>query len=153
MKRFVFLMIPALICGIILASCSSRAELENSDDEMEGIYSGTYSMTSLSPCTPSFSGAINLELKNGKYACKGVLHSQAYFSGTYSINDDAIVFETEVWKTNYIGENGIGIAFDFDIYIIPSGKHSYTFDGKHLVLTKLIDGYAIYEHRFVKKNK
>ena len=161
MKRLVLMVIPVFICGMVLTSCgSNNAELASdemekkvvgSEIEIEGTYSGTYSKTNLSPHSSFGSGTISIELKNGNYACIGTPHSKANISGTYSINDDKIIFEINVWETNDIDENGNGVVYDFDIDLIPQGEHSYTFDGKKLVLSKVIEGFAHYEHNLDKK--
>jgi len=120
MKKFVLMIIPALICGVMFTGCSSdKAEMTS---DLEGTFTGTYSVTYLSSWANSGSGTITIKLKNGKYICEGIPHSQANISGNYTIDDDKIIFEVNVWETNYIDKNGYIIAYDFDIYLVPQGN-------------------------------
>ena len=140
MKKIVFIIIPALICGIVFTGCSK-------DDLIEyDTYSGTYTMTDLSSWVSSYSGAIRIELKNGKYTCTGLLHNQSEFSGDYLINDNKIIFDVKVWKTDYIDENGNRIMFNFDTRIVPQGEWSYSLDGNKLKLLKVYDDFAHCEY-------
>ena len=150
MKRLVLMFIPALIFGMVFTSCSTdKAELPNGIKE--GIFSGTFTVTYLTSWANSGSGEIEVKLKNGKYTCIGLPHNQANISGYYSISNDKILFEINVWETDYIDKNGNIICFNFDTYIIPQGECYYTFEGNKLILSKVYDDFADYEWNLVRK--
>ena len=144
------MIVSALICGVVFTGCDSdKAEL-TSDMEIEGIFTGKQRVTYFYGWRSSLLRIITIELKNGKYSCIGFLHDQAEFSGNYSINDDKIIFEIEVWKTDYI-YNGNVIALNFDTHIIPQGEYNYTFDGKKLKFSKTYDDIGHYEYELERE--
>ena len=147
MKSVVKMVIFALICGLVFTSCSS--DKGTSGIENEGTFSGTYTVTYLSS-DPNSSGKITIKLENQKFTCL-CLHEQAEFSGNYIINDDKIIFEMNVWKTDYIDKNGNIICYDFDTYIIPQGECNYTFDRNKLKLSKVYENFGHYEWNLEKK--
>jgi hypothetical protein len=146
MKRLVLMIILALSCGIVLTSCDKEPDV----NEIEGVFSGTFSVTYL-PSDPIVNGTMTLELKNGKYSVLGLLHNQTEFSGDYSINNNKITFDVKVWKTDYVDENGITIAYDFDTFIVPQEEYIYTFDGDKLKFSKTYRDFYNYEWEFTKK--
>jgi len=144
--RHLIAMAVCLAGAAIFSGCEkNKMELE------DGMYSGTYTVEYLNDRDNSFSAKMTLELKNGKYTCLGILHDQAEFSGNYLINDDKIIFEIEVWETDYINENGKVLAFDFDTYIVPWGEYKYTFNGKNLKFSKKYGDFGRYEWNLKKK--
>ena len=148
MKKVVLIIVPALIYGIWFTSCGSdtlKNELEN-----EGTFSGTFSVNYLSS-DPNANGKITIKLRDGKYTCIGIPHDQADISGNYTIINDKIIFEINVWKTDYIDKNGKIIAYDFDTFIVPQGECSYLFDKNRLKLSKVYDWYGHYEWNLEKK--
>ena len=146
MKKFTFMIISALICGVMFTGCS-KVEMEI---EKEGTFTGTYSVEYFNGSS-SHNGEMTIAINNGKYSVIGFLHNQTKFSGNYSMNDDKIIFEIEVWKTDYIDENGMGIVLNFDAFIVPQGEYDYTFDGENLKFSKTYDGLAHYEWVFTRK--
>ena len=116
--------------------------------KIEGKFVGAFSVTSLS--APIVKGTMTLELKNGEYSILEFPHNQAEFSGNYSISENKIVFDVKVWKTDYIDENGMALAFDFDTFIVPQGEYIYLFDGNKLKFSKSED-FADYEWEFTKQ--
>ena len=92
MKRLVLIIIPALICGLLFTSCSKdNLEYEN---EIEGVYVGTYITTNLYRDF-SWTATPTIELKKGKYTYKNLSNGAYYTSGSgnYSIIDNKIIFE------------------------------------------------------------
>ena len=149
MKRVVLMMVPALICGIVFTSCGyDKTKLFG---EVEGIYSGTYTVKSLSSVAHDGSGTITIKIQNGKYACIGIPHNQVDISGSYSINKNKIIFEVDVWKTDFVNDDGSIFCFNFDTRLIPQGEYHYIFDGNKLRLSKVYDDYAHYEYDLKKK--
>ena len=141
MKKIVL----ALICGILLTSCGKDTDA----NEIEGVFSGNFTVTYPDAVVK---GTMTLELKNGKYSVLGFLHNQAEFSGDYSISDNKITFDVKVWKTDYVDENGMTIAYDFDTFIVPQGEYIYTFDGSKLKFSKTYEEYnRKNEWEFTKK--
>jgi len=96
MKRLVLMIIPALICGIVLTSCSTDNLIDN--HEIEGSYVGSYTTTNLTRDF-SWNTTPTIEFKNGKYSYKGLADGGYYDSGSgnFTINGDKIIFEL----TNY----------------------------------------------------
>jgi hypothetical protein len=88
-----------------------------------GTYTGTFTATY--PSGPQV-GSTSLELKNGRFSCSGNTDRiPAGGSGTYSIDDDKIIFDDEnAWTT------------DFDGNLILSGAYDYTIDGDRLNFSK-----------------
>jgi len=141
MKKLVLV----LICAILLISCS-KDKIEN---EMEGAFSGKFTATYPESVVK---GTLTLELKNGKYFIFGLLHNQSEFSGDYSINENKIIFDVKVWKTDFVDENGFTIAYNFDTFIVPQDEYYYTFNGSKLKFSKKYDEYnRKYEWEFTKK--
>ena len=162
MKRLVLMIITAMICGLILTNCDSdKTELTNGSDSdkteltsgmgMEEIYFGTYTVTYFSSWAPNGSGTITIKLNNGKYTCRGIPHNQADISGNYSIDNDKITFEINVWETNYVDKNGNIMKSDFDTFIIPQGECDYSFEGNKLKISKVYDDFAHYEWNLEKR--
>jgi len=148
MKRLVLMIIPAIVCGALFAGCSS--EKAGGIDE-EATFSGTFTATYFSPGSNNSSGNITLTLSDGKHISVGALHEQAKFSGNYTIDNDKIIIEMNVWKTDYIDKSGNIIAYDFDTFIIPQGECTYTLDGNTLKLSRTVEDFGYYEWNLVKQ--
>jgi len=143
MKRLVLMIIPALICGMAFTSCASIAATDEDliDDRedgkvsilKEGTYSGTFTVTYSSG---KKTGTTTLKLENGKYICTGNPDFiPAGGSGTYSINNDKIVFVDEnFWTAN------------FDWNLILTGEYNYTFNGKKLKISAHKNDVGFYEY-------
>ena len=138
-----------LICGVLLASCDKEANVNNG---IESAFSGTFSVTYL-PYEPMYNGTLMLELrKNGQYSIIGLLHNQSEFSGDYSMKGNKITFDVKIWETDYVDENGMTIAYDFDTFIVPQGEYIYTFDDNKLKFSRTyVDFNRKYEWEFTKK--
>ena len=128
MKRLVFLIIPALICGMMFTGCN-----KDENNPLNGIYTGTYTATRLSSEAPNESGTITIKLKNGKY-------SSGVFSGDYSINGNKIIFDIKVNKSCFKDKNGMTVCVDFIPFVILQGEYSsFVFDGNKLIFSKTDD--------------
>jgi hypothetical protein len=116
---------------------------------IKGTFPGTFSVMYSDHVVK---GTMTLELKNGKFSVLGFLHDQAEFSGNYSMSNNKITFDIKVWKTDYIDEDGNGIAYDFDTFIVPQGEYIYTFGGNKLKFSRTYDDLnRNYEWEFTKK--
>ena len=125
----------SIIALVGLAACNDDSKITDSflsSTEIEGTYIGIVTITESSVWLQENSIPIIIKLKDGKYTCIGVPHNQANISGTYSINDDKIKFEVDVWKTDYIDSEGNIICVDFDTFVIPLGEYNFTFDENEL---------------------
>ena len=130
MKRLVLIIIPALICGLMFTSCSKdNLEYEN---EIEGVYDGTYTTTNLYRGF-SWTATPTIELKKGKYTYKKLSNGAYYTSGSgkYSINDNKIVFELISYP---IPMENIDVIEE----LLLIGEYDYTFDGQKLSFSKAV---------------
>ena len=168
MKKLYFIL--CVICLLLFSCSKSKKEVENvsnktvtevenvsnetvAEVEIKEIYSGTCTVTYLSLSyypEPNLSVPLTLQLENGKYACKGIPHDQADISGTYTTNNDKIIFEIDVWKTDYKNKDGSIMCADFVTFLIPQGECSYTIEGDKLILSKVYDDIALCEWNLVK---
>jgi len=151
MKRWVLMIVPVLICGMVFTSCGS--DTFTSGIGKEGVFSGTITVTYLSSNSirPNRSDTIKIKLKNGEYSMIDFLHEQADISGNYIISNGKIIFKNTTWKTDYVDNNGIILAYNFDTFVVPQGECNYTFDGNKLKLSKVYDDFAYYEWNLKKQ--
>ena len=135
MKRLVLMIIPALICGILLTSCSTdNAYPEVLADEIEGTYVGTYTITNLNR-NFSWSTVPTIELKEGKFTYKETpesVYRNVY--GGYSINEEKIIFEVEYYDSPYLDIFYVSEA----TRLLLEGEYNYTFDGTKLAFSKVV---------------
>ena len=133
MKRVVLMIIPALICGMALTSCST--ENLSDDFEIEGTYVGNYTTTNLNRDF-SWITAPTIELKGGKFTYKETPESAIYQNvyGDYSINKKKIVFELENYDFPWLDIHYIEGATT----LLLEGEYNYRFDGKKLIFSKVV---------------
>ena len=68
------------------------------------------------------------------------------------MSDNKITFDVKIWKTDYVDENGMTIAYNFDTFIVPQGEYIYTFGGNKLKFSRTYDDFnRKYEWEFTKK--
>ena len=150
------MIVPALICGAVFTGCGAKASTNDDliDDRMdekvsipieEGTFSGTFTVKYFVDMPKSWgsgSGKTTLELKDGKFTCTGNPgFIPAGGSGTYSINDDKIVFvDKNFWTAN------------FDWNLILNGEYDFKFDGKRLKISANKNNVGHYEY-YLKKNR
>ena len=131
-----------IFSAVICTNCgflTSMIQQGMTDDlEIEGIYSGTFTVTyNFAKRT----GTTTLKLENGKFTCAGNLDRiPAGGSGNYSINHDKIVFsDKNFWSA------------DFDWNLILKGEYEYTFDGKRLKISANKNNVGYYEYDLEKE--
>ena len=148
MKRLVYMIIPALICGMVFTSCDSKIEEIYKPIE-EGIYSGTFMVEYFVDMREgwSSSGTTTLELKNGKYTYTSDVPPKLC-SGNYSISNDRIIFDKDR-RTEYPDLNNVPPYFDVNLWL--NGEYDYTFDGKKLKFSVSKNEVGRYEYDFKKQ--
>lgn len=114
------LSVPLILLTVALGLFSCD---KDKPSKPRGSYTGTFTAT-----YPSGTqlGSTSLELKNGKFSCSGNTDRiPAGGSGTYSIDDDKIIFHDEnAWTT------------DFDGNLILNGQYDYTINGDRFNFSK-----------------
>ena len=133
MKQLVLRIVPALICGIVLTSCSTDNLTD--DHEIEGVYVGSYTTTNLTRDF-SWNTTPTIELKGGKYTYEETFEGSFYMnvSGNYSISNDKIIFELtnlDMPMVNFVVVEGFAI-------LLLEGEYNYTFDGEKLIFSKVV---------------
>ena len=132
MKIFVLKIILALSFGILLSSCDKAGNINEikDDNEIDGIYIGTYKWTNLTRDWWWSSTPI-IELKNGKYSYKKLSNGYYYNngSGNFTINGDKIIFELTYYD---IPIETIGVVDDW----LLKGEYECKFDGNILICSK-----------------
>ena len=132
MNKIVLIMLPALICGMVLTSCST--ENLSYDFEIEGIYVGSYTTTNLNRDF-SWSTAPTIELKGGKFTYKETpegVYRDVY--GNYSINQKKIMFEIENYDFPWLDI----LYVEGATTLLLEGEYNYSFDGKKLIFSKVV---------------
>ena len=132
MKKIALLIVPALICGMVLTSCS--ADNLSYDLEIEGTYVGIYTTTNLNRDF-SWNTAPTIELKRGKFTYKETpegIYRDVY--GNYSINNEKIIFEVE----NYDFPWSCILYVEGATTLLLEGEYDYRFDGKKLIFSKVV---------------
>jgi len=149
MKKMLFMIVPALICGMLFISCgktSEEMEVVVSMPVKEDTYSGTFTVkyfVAMPESWGSGSGKTTLVLQDGKFTCTGNPgFIPAGGSGTYSINDDKIVFVDENFWTA-----------DFDWNLILNGEYDFKFDGKRLKISANKNNVGYYEYVLEKQEE
>jgi len=132
---------PIQTAKIFIEEASKQSHIPVEDGIYTGIFNVTY-FSYFSDIPESWvkrSGETTLELKNGKYTCMGNSNRiPAGGSGTYSINDNKIVFKDENWWTA-----------DFDWYLVLNGAYYYQYDGSKLKISAANTG-RYYEYNLEK---
>jgi len=110
------------------------------DKSIEGFYTGTFTVKYRDIVS---SGTTVLELKDGRFINTGNYNRvPAGGSGTYSINNDKIIFNDEnIWTAN------------FDWNLILNGEYDYTFDGNRLKFSANKNGVGYYEYDLKKEKQ
>ena len=133
MKKVVLMIIPALICGMVLTSCST----ENLSDEfeIEGTFVGSYTTTNLNR-NFSWSTAPTIEFKKGKFTYKETPESIIYQNvyGHYSINKKKIIFTLENYDFPWMEI----LYIEGATTLLLEGEYDYRFDGKKLIFSKVV---------------
>lgn len=129
------------VIGLIslLLSCDKNEGISKSIED--GVYSGTFTVSTVSYSSFKQSGATTITLKKGKYACAGNSNRvPAGGSGNFSINENKITFTDEnFWYA------------DFDWNLILNGTYDYTFDGKNLKISASKNEMGYYEYDLKKQ--
>ena len=139
------MVVPALICGIVFASCTNKV----TDDDMtrekifNGKYTGTFTVKYFEEIPQPWaygSGKTTLILKDGEFICaRNSNRIPAGGSGNYYIDGNKIIFQDlNFWTA------------DFDWGLILSGEYDYTFKGKKLKISRKSE-YAHYEYNLERK--
>ena len=133
MNRIVLIMFPALICGIVLTSCSTENLLD--DFEIEGTYVGSYTTTNLNRDF-SWITAPTIELKEGKFTYNKTPESAIYQNvyGTYSINKKKIIFDLKNYDFPWLDI----LYIEGATTLLLEGEYNYRFDGKKLIFSKVV---------------
>jgi len=140
------MVVPALICGIVFASCTNKVTCDNRTYERlyEGKYTGTFTVKYFIEMPQSWVGSGNgkaaIEFKDGKFTSTGNPNRvPAGGSGNYSIDGNKIIFQDEnIWTA------------DFDGGLILSGEYDYIFKGKKLKISRKSE-HAHYEYNLERK--
>ena len=136
MKRLVLMIIPALICGVVLVSCST--EKMTNDHEIEGIYVGSYTTTNLTRGL-SWNNVATIELKGGDYTYRGLSEvslSDIYdVSGNYSIRNNKITFDLKSYDGPAVD---LAVVAGFAVFYLD-GEYKYKLDGEKLIFSKSIE--------------
>jgi len=150
MKKLVLMIVPALICGMVLTSCSTD-NLKNIHEQIiiEGTYAGSYTTTNTT-LGLSWSHVATIELKEGKYIYRGL---DIYdVSGNYSIRNNKITFEMKSYDGPAVT---LLVAGGFALFYLD-GEYKYNFDGEKLIFSKVLvqmpdnDNYRC-EFEFIKQ--
>jgi len=133
MKRLVLMIIPALICGVVLVSCST--EKMTNDHEIEGIYVGSYTTTNLT-LDLSWNNVATIELKGGNYTYRGLSEgslSDIYdVSGNYSISNNKIIFDLKSYDGPAVD---LVVIEGFAVFLLE-GEYKYKLGRKKLIFSK-----------------
>ena len=136
MKKLVLMIVPALICGMVLTSCSTD-NLKN-DHEIEGTYVGSYTTTNVTRGL-SWNNVATIELKEGKYIYRGLSEgslSGIYdVSGNYSISNNKITFEIKSYDGPAVD---LVVVEGFAVFLLD-GEYKYNFGGKKLIFSKVFE--------------
>ena len=120
------MIIFALICGFLFTNCDKVKD----DNEIEGIYVGTYTWSNL---TRGFSSSSTptIELKEGKYTYAGLANG-SYFdsgSGNFTVNGSKIIFELTYYDSPM---EMIGVIPEWQL----RDEYKYKFNGSKLIFSK-----------------
>jgi len=136
MKKIVLMIVPALICGMVLTSCSTD-NLKNVH-EIEGTYVGSYTTTNVTRGL-SWKFVATIEFKEGKYIYRGLsegLLSDIYaVSGNYSISNNKITFDI----TSYDGPAVDFVVVEGFAVFLLDGEYKYNYGGKKLIFSKAFE--------------
>lgn len=124
---------------VVIATLSFLFGCDKSEVNVtEGSYKGTFTVTN---STGVSTGAVTLELKNGRFSCSGNSDRiPAGGSGSYSVTNGKIVFVDENFWTA-----------DFDWNLILNGRYDYTFDGKILQISTFKNDVGFYRYDLEKQ--
>ena len=139
MNKYLNLLLVCFIAGTFGCSNSSN-NLEKFDvDEMETIYTGTYTWTNLTRDWSRSSTPV-IQLKNGKYTYKGLSNDSYYNSGSgnFSINGNVIKFELTYYD---IPMEDIGVVNAW----LLNGEYECKLDGDKLSFSKTA---TVYDDKF-----
>ena len=125
-------MLPALIYGMALTSCST----ENLSDDfgIEGTYDGSYTTTNLNRDF-SWSTVPTIELNGGKFTYNETpegVYRNVY--GNYSINKKKIIFEVENYDFPWLDI----LYIEGATTLLLEGEYNYRFNGKKLIFSKVV---------------
>ena len=134
MKRVAFMIIPALICGMIYTGCGKDEPDDNTYQfGLNGTYSGTVTTICDGTCGSWFeigTTTTTISFNNGRYTCTGSptkILDEGF--GSYTIENDKIIFSDEEY-----------FRMDFDGLPLD-GEFNYTINGNNLKLTLVFDDY------------